>query len=143
MLSIKIKASPGLTSFFNKYPSLYESARAKGTNKSLDLLQKESFDRAPYKQGTLRREIKQDYRNRRLVAGTNQSRPYAWVQENGMTIHAKGNGCMTFKTKDGSWHSVKQVTIKPKKFMHGALKDNTKKVLEIFSTEFRKVLSGK
>ena len=121
MLSIKIKSSPGLTNFMNRYPQMFEDAKTKGTNKSLDLLQKESFDRAPYDTGTLRREIKQDYTNRRLVAGTNFSRPYAYVQE--------------FGNKAG--------TLKPRKYFYGALKDNTKKVLDIFRKEFRKVLSGK
>ncbi|MAH45559.1 hypothetical protein CMI37_07005 [Candidatus Pacearchaeota archaeon] len=121
MLSIKVKASPGLKLFLQKYPSLYEEARERATNKSLDLLQKESFDLAPYDTGTLRREIKQDYRNRRLVAGTYFSRPYAYVQE--------------FGNKAG--------TLKPRRYFFGALKDNTQKVLDIFKKEFRRVLSGK
>ena len=121
MLSIKINVSPGLENFFNRYPQFYEQAKTKATNKSLDLLQKDSFSRAPYKTGTLRREIKQDYANSRLVAGTNFSRPYAYVQE--------------FGNKAG--------TLKGRKYFYGALKDNTKKVLNIFAKEFRRVLGGK
>ena len=121
MLSIKVKSSAGLDNFMQRYPQLYEQAKEKATNKSLDLLQKESFDRAPYKNGNLRGEIKQDYTNSRLVAGTNQSRPYAYVQEFG---------------NDAG-------TLKGRKYFYGALKDNTKKVLDIFRKEFRRVLSGK
>ena len=97
-----------------------EKARERATNKSLDVLQKSAYYKAPYKTGTLRREIKQDYGNRRLVAGTNFSRPYAYVQE--------------FGNQAG--------TLKGRKYFYGALKENTKKVLDIFAKEFRRVLGG-
>jgi len=124
MLSIKIKSSPGLDNFMRRYPQLYEDAKTEATDQSLDLLQLKTLKedpQAPYKTGTLRREIKQDYYNRRLVAGTNHSRPYAYVQE--------------FGNKAG--------TLKPKRYFFGTLEKNTKKVLDIFRKEFRRVLSGK
>lgn len=142
MYSIKIKTSPGLEKLFARYPQLYEQAREKGTNKSLDLLQKTAHEKAPYLTGTLRREIKQLYSQRMLVAGTHQSRPYAYVQETGMTIKARNRPYIVFQTKDGSWHSVKQVTIKPKKYFFGAMKEKSKEVLDIFAKEFRRVLGG-
>ena len=125
MYSIQIKMSSGLENFFNRYPQLYEGAREKATNKSLDLLQKTSHSKAPYLTGTLRREIKQLYSQRMLVAGTHQSRDYAAIHE--------------FGGKAGRNHSV---TIKPKKYFFGAMKEKTKEVLDIFAKEFRRVLDG-
>ena len=127
MLSIKINASAGLDNFFKRYPQLYDRAKKKATDQSLDLLQAKALsggtthEAAPYKTGNLRREIKQDYTNRRLVAGTHISRDYAYVQEFG---NRKG-------------------TIRAKRVFYGALKENTKKVLDIFKKQFRRALSGK
>ena len=120
MFSIKVKSSPGLDRFFTRYPQLYEKAREKATNKSLDILQTRAFRKAPYKTGTLRREIKQIYNKRMLVAGTHHSRPYAYVQE--------------FGNKAG--------TLKGRKYFYGALEEKTKSVLKIFAEEFRRVLNG-
>lgn len=142
MYSIKIKPSPGLENFFNRYPQLYEDGRTRATNKSLVFLQKTSFYKAPYEKGTLRGEIKQLYSRRMLVAGTHQSRDYAAIHEFGGTIRAKNKPYLVFQTRDGSWHSVKQVIIKPKKYFYGALKEKTKEVLDIFAKEFRRVLGG-
>ena len=50
---------------------------------------------------------------------------------------------LVFKTKDGSWHSVKQVKIPAQRYFYGALEENTKNVLNIFAKEFREVLGGK
>ena len=47
MLSIKIKSSPGLDNFMQRYPQLYEDAKTKGTNKSLDLLQLNTLQEDP------------------------------------------------------------------------------------------------
>lgn len=121
MFSIRINASAGLENFFARYPQLFEEARETATNKSLDLLQETAFRKAPYKTGTLRREIKQLYSKRMLVAGTHQSRPYAYVQEFGNSAG----------------------TLRGKRYFYGAMEEKQKEVLDIFSKEFRRALSGK
>lgn len=45
---------------------------------------------------------------------------YAAVQEFGGTIRAKNAPYLVFKTKDGSWHSVKEVTIPAHPYMRPA-----------------------
>jgi len=43
-------------------------------------------------------------------------RHIAEALEKGTTIHTKKSRWLTFKTKDGSWHKVKSVTIPPSKW---------------------------
>ena len=54
----------------------------------------------------------------RVEVGTNLV--YAAIQEFGGTIRAKNKPWLVFKTKDGSWHSVKSVQIPPQAYMRGA-----------------------
>ena len=51
----------------------------------------------------------------RLEVGTNLV--YAAIQEFGGTIRAKDKPWLVFKTKDGSWHSVKSVQIPPQAYL--------------------------
>jgi len=117
MYSFKVKTSSGMKRFFKAYPQLFSKAFTKGTNNSLDMLKKASNKAAPYDLGTLRREIKQIYTARMLVAGTVHSRDYAYLQE------------LTHKTKSG--------------YFFGTFRKKKNAILEIFIKEFRKVLSGK
>lgn len=75
--------------------------------------------------GTLRRSIHMTpFRSQGFVTvGTNVQ--YAKVHEFGMTISAKNAPYLKFKTDDGKWHSVKQVTIPARPFMRPALQNNT------------------
>jgi len=54
----------------------------------------------------------------RVETGTNLI--YAAIQEFGGTVRAKDKPYLVFKTKDGSWHSVKSVQIPPQAYMRGA-----------------------
>ena len=141
MYSIKIEVSPNLKNFLNKYPQLFEDAKKKATNKSLDLLQKTSFAKAPYRFGNLRREIKQRYSDKKLVAGTDVSRNYAEIQDRGGTIKAKGNGWLRFMTKDNTWHTVKQVTIPGKHYFFANAEAQKGTVLNLFVDSFKELLA--
>ena len=138
--SVKIEMSQSLKNFLAKYPQLYEDAKKKATNKSLDLLQNTSFTKAPYRFGTLRREIKQRYAEKRLVAGTDQSKAYAEIQDRGGTIKAKAGGWLRFMTRDGSWHTVKQVTIPGKHYFFDNAIQQQGKVLNYFVDSFKELL---
>ncbi len=140
MYAIKIEVSQSLKNFLAKYPALYEEAKTKATNKSLDLLQSTSFTKAPYRFGNLRREIKQRYDEKKLVAGTDQSRAYARIQDSGGTIRAKEGGWLRFMTKDGSWHTVKQVTIPGKHYFFDNAVAQQGKVLNYFVDSFKELL---
>ena len=56
--------------------------------------------------------------------------PYPWVLEYGMTIKVKTAKWLKFKTKDGAWHSVKQVVILPKGWARRAWDENKDKVAQ-------------
>ena len=56
--------------------------------------------------------------------------PYPWVLEYGMTIKVKTAKWLTFKTKDGAWHRVKQVVIPPKGWARRAFDENKDKVAQ-------------
>lgn len=56
--------------------------------------------------------------------------PYPWVLEYGMTIKAKLKPYMVFKTKDGTWHSVKVVHIPPKGWARRAFDESKDKVAQ-------------
>jgi len=58
---------------------------------------------------------------------------YAGVQEFGATIHAKNKPYLVFKTKDGTWHSVKSVVVPPHPYLRPAFdqeKDNVAREID-------------
>ncbi len=141
MYSIHVEMSNSLKNFLTHYPKLFEEAKTTGINKTLDLLQDTSLKKAPYKTGTLRREIKQIYNERKLVAGTDSSFKYAYIQDEGGTIKAVNGPYLKFMTSDGSWHSVKQVTIKPKHYFFRNLEDQRSRVLNEFTKSFQDMMA--
>ena len=106
------------------------------------LLRNRAAELAPYLTGTLRRSIHvgghgnltpgfspgQEYSDIggeiisedgvQMEVGTNLI--YAGVQEFGATIHAKNKPYLVFKTKDGTWHSVKSVVVPPHPYLRPA-----------------------
>ena len=64
----------------------------------------------------------------RVEVGTNLV--YAAIQEFGGTIRAKDKPYLVFKTKDGSWHSVKSVQIPPRAYMRGAFLEKKPDVIQ-------------
>ena len=140
MYSIRVEVSPSLTNFLTQYPQLFEAAKKKAVNKSLDHLQKTSFAKAPYKFGNLRRELKQRYSEKKLVAGTDVSRNYAEIQDRGGTIKAKGKGWLRFMAY-GSWHTVKQVVIPGKHYFFDNAEEQKGNVLNLFIESFKELLS--
>ena len=142
MYNVRVEVSPALTRWLNNYPQLYEDAKKKAINKSLDLLQETSFKKAPYRFGTLRREIKQRYNESKIVAGTDQSAAYALIQDIGGTIRPKDHkGWLRFKTKDGSWHTVKQVKIPGKHYFFENAAQQQGKVLNYFVASFKELIA--
>lgn len=137
MYNIKVSMSPALEKFLTHYPQLYDDAKKNGINKSLDLLQSTSSRKAPYKTGTLRREIKQMYNDKKLVAGTDGSQKYAYIQDMGGVIKPKTKKYLRFQTSDGSWHTVSQVTIKPKHYFFRNAEEQKDKVLNEFVKAFQ------
>jgi len=140
MYNIKVTMSPALVNFLEHYPQLYSDAKKNGINKSLDLLQSTSFKKAPYKTGTLRREIKQMYNENKLVAGTDSSQKYAYIQDMGGIIKPVNKKYLRFQTADGSWHTVSQVTIKPKHYFFRNAEEQKDKVLNEFTKAFQTML---
>ena len=124
MYSIRVEVSPALDNFFKKYPKLFEDAKKRALNKSLDLLQKTSFIKAPYKTGQLRREIKQMYANKALVAGTDLSSAYALIQDVGGTTGRNGS-----------------VKIKPKHYFFRNAVEQQDKVLNEFVKSFKEIFA--
>jgi len=141
MYTLRVTMSPSLEKFLRDYPTLFEDVKKSATNKSLDLLQRTSFEKAPYRTGTLRREIKQRYTERSLVAGTDMSRAYAEIQDVGGTIRPRNAKALRFMTRDGSWHTVKSVTIKPKHYFYRNAVEQQGKVLNIFVDKFRELFA--
>ena len=87
-------------------------------------IQNEAKRRAPYRSGTLSRGITIEEREstatRARVAVSTSKIPYARIQEYGGTIRAKGGGFLTFKTSDGRWVRVRQVTIPARPYLRPA-----------------------
>lgn len=124
MFSIRVTTSASMDRFFAQYPQLFESAKKQATGRALDLLQRSSFQKAPYKTGNLRREIKQNYNDKKLVAGTDRSFAYALIQDLG--------------GKAGRNHSV---TIRPKHYFFQNAVEQQNNVLNEFVKSFQDIFA--
>jgi phage gpG-like protein len=124
MFSIRVTTSASMDRFFSQYPDLFEKAKTQATNRALDILQKTSFQKAPYKTGNLRREIKQMYDGKKLVAGTDRSFAYALIQDVG--------------GKAGRNHSV---TIRPKHYFFQNAVEQQNNVLNEFVKSFQEIFA--
>jgi HK97 gp10 family phage protein len=59
---------------------------------------------------------------------------YAAIHEFGGVIQAKDGGLLRFRTKDGQWHAVKEVTIPARPYMRPAFFENIDKAIETFGS---------
>ena len=57
---------------------------------------------------------------------------YAAIHEFGGVIRAKDGGWLRFRTKDGFWHTVKEVTIPARPYMRPAFYENIDKALAVY-----------
>jgi len=57
---------------------------------------------------------------------------YAAIHEFGGVIKAKRAKYLRFKTRDGSWHSVKQVRIPARKYFSKAIKQAKPEIIRVF-----------
>lgn len=135
MYSIKVEISPSLTNFLNKYPQLYEDARKKATEKSLNLLvqsiQTKVMNIKLYQSGQLHSGV--GWREKSVFAGLNTSNKYAKVQEFGGplagTKAVKGAGQPGWKY------------IKPKKYFYSTAEAQKDKILNFFVDSFKELLA--
>lgn len=125
MITINLKFNTGYKSYFENYPHLYDQMNERASKRTLEMWQERAFVRAPYKTGTLRREIRALYSDRRLVAGEYLSRPYALIQDKG--------------GKAGRNYSV---TIKPKHYFFKMAEESAEEVLKIYEEEVERILNG-
>ena len=65
---------------------------------------------------------------------------YGPIQEFGGTIHAKNAPYLVFQTKDGSWHSVKSVTIPAHPYLRPTLEEKRGQVVRLIEEGIEKVL---
>jgi len=142
MYTVEIKASPGFERFLKNHAAVLDTADQNALYRSLDLLQIKSYYKAPYRFGVLRREIKQIYKEKKLVAGTGLSKKYAPIQEFGGWIYPKNKKVLAWKDKDGTWHHAKKVYIKPKHYFLNTLQENQNEILKIYTEEYGKALQG-
>ena len=124
------------------------------------LIQNAAKQKAPWRTGTLRRSIHiggathlapdfaggEEYDDIgetgdgwSIKVGTNLV--YARIQEYGGVIHAKDAPYLVFKTKDGSWHSVKSVTIPARPYLRPAFDENREVVLREVAETFGALLA--
>lgn len=125
MIKISVNYSNSFKRFFGSYPDLFEKAKRNASKRVLVLWQERSVHLAPYKTGTLRREIRALYNENTFTAGNELSMPYA-------LIHDKGGYA-------GRGHKA---YIKPKHYFFKMASDSSNEVLEIYQDEFRKAMHG-
>lgn len=65
-----------------------------------------------------------------LAAVVGTTTPYAAIHEFGGTVNAKTGGWLRFQTADGSWHTVKSVTIPARPYIRPAIDEHSKDVSE-------------
>lgn len=66
---------------------------------------------------------------------------YAAIHEFGGTIRAKKDW-LTFQTRDGEWHRVKQVTIPARPYIRPAVMDRQRDCEQAFARQFRRRMGG-
>jgi len=125
MISISYQFSSDYQRYFNNYPSLYESFKQRAAKRTLELWQRRAIDKAPYKTGTLKREIKALYSSNMLVAGQFLSQPYAHIQDEGGRAGRGGS-----------------VYIKPKHYFFKMAEESEPEVERIYEEELEKVING-
>lgn len=67
---------------------------------------------------------------------------YAAIHEFGGTIRAKAGGWLRFKTRDGQWHTVKEVTIPARPYMRPAYRNNPHEIVAAVVRVLRQQLLG-
>jgi len=65
--------------------------------------------------GVLRRSLRIEATESSVTIGSD--RPYARIHQEGGTIEAKNGGWLRFKTADGKWVTVRQVTIPARPYL--------------------------
>ncbi len=98
-----------------------------------------------YRSGNLSRHIRAnttftetEYIGRAFVAGYPGQVPYARIHEYGGIIRARNAPYLTFRTEDGRWHRVKQVTMPERSYMRSSLRDTKEK----FYSRVRNAVQG-
>jgi phage gpG-like protein len=93
--------------------------------------------------GTLRRSflIKNSQPNK-LYGVLGAKLVYAAIHEFGGIIRAKRVKYLRFKTKDGRWHSVKQVRIKARKYFSKSIKQSMKKIDAVFDKALSRIVQA-
>lgn len=81
-----------------------------------------------------KQEVREDYAA--LVTDT----PYAAIHEYGGTIRARGGGWLTFKTKDGAWHRVKEVTMPARPYIRPAIDEHKDEIMGAVQTVVEQML---
>lgn len=77
-----------------------------------------------------------------IQAGTNASIVYARIHELGGTIVPKRANFLRFKTADGSWHMIKQVTIPARPYMRPAAEIMQPRLVEMLEKRITEYASG-
>lgn len=65
---------------------------------------------------------------------------YARIHEVGGIIRAKNAKYLHFKTRDGHWHKVKEVKIKPKRYAESAMREDRRGIAKDIITEVMRPL---
>lgn len=68
---------------------------------------------------------------------------YAAIHEFGGTIRAKAGKWLRFKTKDGQWHTVKEVTIPARPYMRPAYRNDQKGIVTAVVRVLKQQLLGR
>lgn len=87
--------------------------------------------------GTLARSIAVLPHEETLSAAIGPSVVYGAIHEFGGVIRAVNGPYLHFKTADGAWHMVAQVTIPPRPYLGPALADTIPEIEHLFDTELR------
>ncbi|MFA5357212.1 MAG: hypothetical protein WC301_07455 [Candidatus Omnitrophota bacterium] len=123
MINISYSFSNDYRNYFTQYPYLFEKMKTRASKRVLEMWQQRAFVRAPYKTGTLRREIKALYNERILVAGQFLSRDYALIQDVG-----------------GRAGRNRSAYIRPKHYFFRMAEESEPEVIRIYEEEVEKII---
>ncbi|MFA4972549.1 MAG: phage virion morphogenesis protein [bacterium] len=83
-----------------------------------------------------KQEVRADYAA--LVTDT----PYAAIHEYGGVIRARGGGWLTFQTKDGAWHRVKEVTMPARPYIRPAIDEHRDEIMGAVQAKVEEMLEA-
>jgi len=140
---LEVEGLEELRKALEQFPNEWNAHAKTAMKQALIVLESTAKAKAPWDTGALSGSIGSEIvggPGSEIVGKVGTNIVYGPIQEYGGTIHAKNAPYLVFQTKDGSWHSVKSVTIPAQPYMRPTLAEKGAEVVHLIERGIEKVL---